>query len=107
MRVVEAITTDPDGGRVRSLFVARLRSVNYGRHVIFSGTNSRGRRRAGDPQERYPRSSIPAFVYFEDIGRLRAPPTDDDGEHVARWFATRNLRALAGLRQALLGTGGQ
>lgn len=31
----EGIAADPDGGRVRSLFAAGLRSVNYGRHVIF------------------------------------------------------------------------
>ena len=35
LRAFEGIVADPDGGRDRSLFAAGLRSVNYGRHVIF------------------------------------------------------------------------
>lgn len=64
----EGIAADPDDGRVRSLFAAGLRSVNYGRHVIFFA------RMAGAGDEPviirivHQRRILPALAYYEDIG---------------------------------------
>ncbi|MXY65534.1 MAG: type II toxin-antitoxin system RelE/ParE family toxin [Gammaproteobacteria bacterium] len=70
----EEIAADPDGGRDRSLFAAGLRSVNYGRHVIFFA------RLAGTGDEPViirivlQRRKFPALVYYEDIGSWRPWP---------------------------------
>ena len=68
VRAFEGIAADPDGGRDRSLFAAGLRSVNYGRHVIFFARIAA----AGDEpviaRIVHQRRNMPALVYFEDIG---------------------------------------
>ena len=67
VRAFEAIASDPDGGRDRSLFAAGLRSVNYGRHVIFFARIAA----AGDApvilRIVHQRRNMPALVYFEDL----------------------------------------
>ncbi len=64
----EVIAADPDGGRGRSLFAAGLRSMNYGRHVIFFARMAG----AGDGPVIIrivrQRRNLPALVYYEDIG---------------------------------------
>ena len=64
----ERIADDPDGGRDRSLFAAGLRSMNYGRHVIFFARIAA----AGDEpvilRIVHQRRNMPALVYYEDIG---------------------------------------
>ena len=67
VRTFEGIAADPDGGRDRSLFAAGLRSVNYGRHVIFFARIAA----AGDEpvvvRIVQQRRNMPALVYYEDL----------------------------------------
>ena len=68
VRVFDAIAADPDGGRDRSLFAPGLRSLSYGRHVIFFARIDAA---AGEPvivRIVHQRRNMPALVYFEDIG---------------------------------------
>ena len=68
VRAFEAIAADPDGGRDRSLFAAGLRSLNYGRHVIFF---ARVDAAGGEPvilRIVHQRRNMPALVYYEDVG---------------------------------------
>ncbi len=58
---------NPDGGRDRCLFAAGMRSVNYGRHVIFFARIAAA---GGDPvilRIVHQRRHMPALVYFEDL----------------------------------------
>ena len=67
VRAFEAIVVDPDGGRDRTLFAARLRSVSCGRHVIFFARIAAA---GGEPVSVrivHQRRNMPALVYFEDI----------------------------------------
>ena len=65
----EGIAADPDKGRDRSLFATGLRSVNYGRHVIFFARIPA----AGDEpvilRIVHQRRNMLALAYFDDIGR--------------------------------------
>lgn len=67
VQAFERITENPDGGRDRSLFAAGLRSVNYGRHVIFFARIAA----AGDEpviiRIIHQRRNLPALVYYENI----------------------------------------
>ena len=68
VRAFEAIAADPDGGRDRSLFAAGLRSLNFGRHVIFFARIDAA---GGEPvvlRIVHQRRNLPALVYFDDIG---------------------------------------
>ena len=68
VRAFEGVAADPDVGRDRSLFAAGLRSVNYGRHVIFFARIAAA---GGQPvvvRIVHQRRNMPALVYFEDIG---------------------------------------
>ena len=68
VRVFDAIAADPDGGRDRSLFAPGLRSLNYGRHVIFFARIDAA---GGEPvvlRIVHQRLNLPVLVYFEDIG---------------------------------------
>ncbi len=63
----EAILTNPEGGRDRSLFARGLRSLTYRRHVIFFA-----RVAAADDEPVilrivHERRNMPALVYFEDL----------------------------------------
>ena len=67
VRALEGIMTNPDRGRDRSLFAAGMRSVNYGRHVIFF---VRIQAIGNDPvilRIVHQRRHMPALVYFEDL----------------------------------------
>lgn len=67
VRAFEGITANPDGGRDRSLLAAGMRSVNYGRHVIFFARIARA---GNDPvilRIVHQRRHLPALVYFEDL----------------------------------------
>ena len=67
VQAFEGIAADPDGGRDRSLFASGLRSVNYGRHVIFFARLTA----AGDEpviiRIAHQRRNFPALVYYEEI----------------------------------------
>ena len=67
VRAFEGIASVPDGGRDRSLFAPGLRSVNYGRHVIFFARIAA----AGDApvilRIVHQRRHTPALVYYEDL----------------------------------------
>ena len=68
VRAFEAIAADPDGGRDRSLFAVGLRSLSYGRHVIFFARIDAA---GGEPvivRIVHQRRNLPALVYFDDIG---------------------------------------
>ena len=104
VRAFEAIAADPDGERDRSLYAAGLRSVNSC-HLLC--THRRGRRRAGDPQDRPSAPQHARIGLFRGYRRLRARPADDDGSRVARWCAIRCLRWPAGRRQVSQGSDGQ
>lgn len=67
MRTFEEILENPDSGRDRSHFAAGLRSVNYGRHVIFYA-----RVAAADDEPViirivHQRRNLPALTYYENI----------------------------------------
>ena len=67
VRAFEAIAADLDGGRDRSLFAAGLRSLSYGRHVIFFARIDAA---GGEPvilRIVHQRRNLPALVYYEDI----------------------------------------
>ena len=63
----EAIASDPDGGRDRSLFAAGLRSVSYGRHVIFFARVAMAGNAPVIVRIVHQRRHMPALVYFEDL----------------------------------------
>ncbi len=67
VRTFDGITANPAGGRDRSLFAPGLRSVNYGRHVIFYARIAAA---DGEPvilRIVHGRRNLPALVYYEDI----------------------------------------
>ena len=67
VRAFEAIMANPDRGRDRGLFAPGMRSVNYGRHVIFF---ARIKAADNDPvilRIVHQRRNLPALVYFEDL----------------------------------------
>ena len=66
-RAFEAIASDPDGGRDRSLFAAGLRSVNCGRHVIFFARVATAGNSPVILRIVHQRRHMPALVYFEDL----------------------------------------
>ncbi|MXZ81153.1 MAG: type II toxin-antitoxin system RelE/ParE family toxin [Gammaproteobacteria bacterium] len=67
VQAFKEIAKDPDGGRDRSLFASGLRSVNYGRYVIFFARIAA----AGDERVIiriiHERRSLSALAYYEDI----------------------------------------
>lgn len=67
VRAFEQIETQPMSGRSRELFRKGMRSVNYGRHIIFFAPVAAA---GGAPvvlrilhQRRY----LPALVYYDDL----------------------------------------
>ena len=66
-RAFEAIASDPDGGRDRSLFAAGLRSVSYGPHVIFFARTATASNAPVILRIVHQRRHMPALVYFEDL----------------------------------------
>ena len=68
VRAFEKICADPDSGRDRSLFAEGLRSVNYGRHVIFFAIITAAGGKPVIVRIVHQRRNMPALVYFEDIG---------------------------------------
>ena len=68
VRTFEAIAADPDGGRDRGLFAAGLRSVHYGRHIIFFARITAACDEPVILRIVHQRRNLPALVYFEDIG---------------------------------------
>ena len=67
VRAFEGITANPDRGRDRSLFAPGMRSVNYGRHIIFF---TRIKMAGNDPMILrivHQRRNLPALVYFENL----------------------------------------
>ena len=67
VRAFEAIASDPDGGRDRSLFAAGLRSVNHGRHVIFFARVATAGNAPVILRIVHQRRHLPALVYYEDL----------------------------------------
>ena len=67
VRAFEAIASDPDGGRDRSLFAAGLRSVNYGRHVIFFARLAAAGNAPVILRIVHQCRHMPALVYYEDL----------------------------------------
>ena len=66
-RALEAIASNPDGGRDRSLFAAGLRSANCGRHVIFFVRVATAGNAPVVLRIVHQRRHMPALVYFEDL----------------------------------------
>ena len=66
-RAFEAIVSDPDGGRDRSLFAAGLRSVSYGRHLVFFARIATAGNAPVILRIVHQRRHMPALVYFEDL----------------------------------------
>lgn len=67
VRAFEGIMANPYRGRDRGLFAPGMRSVNYGRHVIFF---ARVAKAGNDPvilRIVHQRRNMPALVYFEDL----------------------------------------
>ena len=67
VRTFDGITANPERGRDRRLFAPGLRSVNYGRHVIFYARIAAA---DGEPvilRIVHGRRNLPALVYYEDI----------------------------------------
>ena len=67
VRAFEGILAGPDGGGDRSLFAAGLRSVNYGRHVIFLSRIAAADDRPVIIRIVQQRRNLSALVYYEDI----------------------------------------
>ena len=67
VRAFEAIASDPDGGRDRSLFAAGLRSVSYRRHVLFFARIATAGNAPAILRIVHQRRHLPALVYFEDL----------------------------------------
>ncbi len=67
VQAFEGILADPDGGRDRSLFATGLRSVNYGRHVIFFSRITAADDKPVIIRIVHQRRNLPALVYYEDI----------------------------------------
>ena len=67
VRTFEGIAADPDGGRDRSLFAAGLRSVNYGRHVVFFARTAAADNAPVILRIVHQRRYMPALVYYEDM----------------------------------------
>ena len=63
----EGIMANPDAGRDRSLFAAGMRSVNYGRHVIFFARIATAGNAPVILRIVHQRRHMPALVYFEDL----------------------------------------
>ena len=68
VRTFEGVAADPDGGRDRSLFARGLRSVNYGRHIVFFARIAAAGNEPVILRIVHQRRHLPALVYFEDIG---------------------------------------
>ncbi len=68
VRTFEAIVADPAGGRDRSLFAPGLRSLDYGRHVVFFARVAAAGGEAVILRIVHQRRNMQALVYFEDIG---------------------------------------
>ena len=67
VRTFEGIAADPDGGRDRSLFAAGLRSVNYGRHVVFFARIAAADNAPVILRIVHQRRYMPALVWYEDM----------------------------------------
>ena len=67
VRTFEGIAADPDGGRDRSLFAAGLRSVNYGRHVVFFARIAAADNAPVILRIVHQCHYMPALVYYEDM----------------------------------------
>ncbi len=67
VRAFEGIVADPDSGRDRSLFAAGLRSVSYGRHVIFFARIPAAGNEPVVLRIVHQRRHMPALAYFNDI----------------------------------------
>ena len=67
VRTFEGIVAAPGGGRDRSLFAAGLRSVNYGRHVVFFARIAAADDEPVIVRIVHQRRNMPALVYYEDI----------------------------------------
>jgi len=67
VRAFEGIAANPDRGRDRSLFALGIRSVNYGRHVIFFARIAAARNDPVIMRIVHQRRNLPALVYFEDL----------------------------------------
>lgn len=61
---IEAV---PEQGRDRSLFVQGMRSVNYGRHVIFYKKIKAAEGASVILRVIHQRRNMPALVYYEDL----------------------------------------
>ena len=67
VRIFEAISNNPVGGRDRSLFAPALRSLTYRRHIVFFA-----RVAAADDEPEilrivHERRNMPALVYFDEL----------------------------------------
>ncbi len=67
VRAFEGIMANPDRGRDRSLFAAGMRSVKYGRHVIFFARIQAADNNPVILRIVHQRRNMPALVYFEDL----------------------------------------
>lgn len=67
MDALENIAANPRSGRNRDLFRKGMRSLNYGRHIVFfSPANAAG----GEPvilRILHQRRHLPAMVYYDDL----------------------------------------
>ena len=68
VRAFEGISTNPEGGRDRSLFAPRLRSLNYKRHIIFFARIAAADNEPVILRIVHQRRNMPALVYFDDLG---------------------------------------
>lgn len=67
MQTFEEILENPDSGRDRSHFAAGLRSVNYGRHVIFYARVATVDDEPVIIRIVHQRRSLTALTYYENI----------------------------------------
>lgn len=68
VRTFEGVMVNPDSGRDRSRFVPGMRSVMYGRHLIFYAPTSPADDAPVILRIVHQRRNMPALVYYEDLG---------------------------------------
>ena len=68
VRTLDGIMANPDAGRDRSLFVPGMRSVIYGKHIIFYARTAAADGAPVILRIVHHRRNMPALTYYEDCG---------------------------------------
>lgn len=67
VRAFEAIEANPMSGRSRDLFRNGMRSINYGRHIIFFSLVAAAGGKPVVLRILHQRRHLPAMIYYDDL----------------------------------------